>query len=258
MQNSFSFSRLWLLIKKQWFDNARLYLLSWLALVGVLSLVFFCWAFFNTGNRYDAEDSFVIFLLFLFPVGFIFANTTFQALGNKAKGTDWLMVPATLSEKLLTGIVYALVIFPVLYTGIFVVIQLITFFLITLNPHNNLSQVRDFWSDLKIAAMFFIPLQAAFLLGSVFFQRYTFVKTVLAIMIIGAVYALIIHFLTRSLFSGHLHFNSLFSVRTWEGDDSKIYSLTKWVTEVSEWVLKYIWTPVLLVATYFRLKEKEL
>ncbi len=258
MQNSFSFSRLWLLVKKQLFDNARLYTLSLLALTGVLSLVFLCWAFFNESHRYDAEDTYVIFLLFLFPVGFIFASATFQALGDKAKGVYWLTVPATHTEKLVTGIIYSVIIFLVLYTGIFVVIQRITFFLITLNPANNIRWSSGFWREIRIAAIFFVALQSAFILGSVYFQKYAFVKTVLALMAIGVAYALLTHFAVRNLFPDHLHIHGLSSVRTWDGDDSRIYRLAPWTEQALELVLKYIWAPVLLAATYFRLREKEL
>lgn len=258
MQNSFSISRLGLLIRKQFFDNAKLYALSLLALIGVLTLVFLCWAFFNGEHHYDADDTFVIFLLFLFPVGFIFASTTFHPLNDKAKGTYWLTIPATHMEKLITGIFYTTLVFLVVFFLVFLVIQQATFFLITLNPKNKIQWIGDFWKEIKIAATFFIALQAAFILGSVYFNKYAFVKTVLVLLTIGLCYALFVHFVTRNLFPNHLNVNGLSSVRTWDGDDSKIYQLAPWVETTSEVVLKYIWAPVLLIATYFRLKEKEL
>ncbi len=258
MQNSFSLSRLWLLIKKQLFDNARLYILSLSALTGVLALVFLCWAFFTGENRYDADDTFVMFLLFLFPLGLIFASTTFFALGEKPKGTYWLTVPATHAEKLITGIVYSVIIFLVVYVSIFLILQRITFFLITLNPNNSIRWNDNFWKELKAAAIFFIALQSAFILGSVYFSKYAFVKTVLTLLVIGVVYALLMHFGTRKLFPDNLNISGLFTVRTWEGENSKIYSLSPWIASASEAILKYIWAPVLLLATYFRLKEKEL
>lgn len=257
MQNSFSFSRLWLLIKKQLFDNARLYTLSLAALAGVLILVFVCWGIFN-GPRYDEEDTHVIFLLFLFPVGLIFASTTFNFLGDKAKGTYWLTVPATHMEKLITGIVYSMIIFLLIYIGVFVVIQRFTLFLISLNPANIIQDNRDFWKEIRIAAFFFIALQSAFILGSVYFTRYAFIKTILALLVIGVVYALFMHLFIRNLFPRPLGFSGLTTVRTWEGEESKIYSLAPWVENAVEVTLKYIWAPVLLIATYFRLKEKEL
>lgn len=258
MQNSFSISRLGLLIKKQLFDNAKLYTLSLLALTGVLTLVFLCWAFFNGEQHYDADDTLVIFMLFLFPVGFIFASNTFHALSNKAKGTYWLTVPATHMEKLIANIFYTTIVFLVVYILVFLVIQRATFFLITLNPKNNIRSVGSFWNEIKIAATFFIALQAAFVLGSVYFSKYAFVKTVLVLLTIGLCYALVVHFGAKYLFPEHLHVNGLSTVRTWEDDDSKIYKLAPWVETTSEAVLKYIWAPVLLIATYFRLKEKEL
>ena len=65
MNNSFSFSRLGLLIKKQWFDNAKLYSLSVLALIGLLAIIFIFWAIANE-NRFDEEDTYIVFLILLF------------------------------------------------------------------------------------------------------------------------------------------------------------------------------------------------
>ena len=142
MNNSFSFSRLGLLIKKQWFDNAKLYTLSVLALIGLLSIIFIFWAIAN-GDRYDEEDTYVIFLILLFGAGLIFASTTFSALGDKAKGTYWLSIPATHLEKLVCGIFYSLIVFLAVYLLSFFIIQQITFAVIRLDTGNHIRYMTN-------------------------------------------------------------------------------------------------------------------
>src|SRR5258708_21850858 len=68
MTSYFSFPRLLQLIRKQWIENSRFYLLSSLALVGMLALVF---AFWISGSMpdYHEEITYVIFLFGLFITG---------------------------------------------------------------------------------------------------------------------------------------------------------------------------------------------
>lgn len=259
-QNSFSFSRLVLLIKKQWFDNAKLYTLSLLALTGILSIVFICWAVFNGERQFDEEDTFVIFGLFLFSVGLIFASTTFNALSDKAKGTYWLTVPATHLEKLLCGIFYSVIVFLTVYVTLFLVIRQITFFSILLDPRNRIHFHRNIWEGVKIMALIFIPLQILFLLGSVYFERFSFIKTILAGVLLIFLYTIIFQFVTRQLFDhgSSMGMRGLTSFEIYGDGESKIYRLADWAETSIEELLKYIWAPILLVAAYFRLKEKEL
>ncbi|MEO6915407.1 MAG: hypothetical protein ABI151_06855, partial [Chitinophagaceae bacterium] len=99
MSNTFSFSRLGKLIVKQFFENAKLYLFSALALLGLLSLIFVFWMSASF-PRYGERDTYIIYLVGLIISGTIFASMSFNMLGAKDKGIYWMSIPATHFEKL--------------------------------------------------------------------------------------------------------------------------------------------------------------
>lgn len=259
-QNSFSFSRLGLLIKKQWFDNARLYMLSLLALTGILVIVFVLWVTFNGSKRFDEQDTLVFYGIFLFVIGLIFASTTFNALSENARGTYWLTVPATNLEKLSSGLFYAVIAFPLVYTMIFLLLRQVVFFSIKLNPDHSINYQNNIGAFIKYLTIIFVPLQILFVLGSVYFKRYAFIKTVLVLLIVVFVYSFLFQVITRELFDrgNGTHMRNLTSVAIYEADETRILRLHPSVNQFVDLLLQYIWAPVLLVATYFRLKEKEL
>lgn len=258
MDNTFNFSRLWLLIKKQWFDNAKLYLLSLLAMLGLLTVVFILWASFQGGYRFDEEDTYVIFSIFLFSIGPVFASTTFNALGDKAKATYWLTIPATHLEKLLCGIFYSLIVFTLVYVLGFFIIQRATFFFVQLNPKNEIVWMKKTAEMFKVIFLFFIAIQSLFIVGSVYFERFSFIKTLLAALLISFVFTFTVQFLIHNFFPDGIGMRGLTTVSLYGENETKIYRLAPWIEKVLNLMLQYIWAPVLLVAAYFRLKEKEI
>lgn len=264
MQNTFSFSRLWLLIKKQWFDNARLYLLSVMALVGILIITFTIWWLVNKQDHYFNENStYAIFFVTLFIAGLIFSSTTFNMLGDKPKGIYWLSVPATPLEKLGTGFFYSFIVFPTVYITSFWLIKHFTFFMVELNPANVIERTRPDNVFIKQVApnLFycFFALQALFMLGSVYFERAAFIKTILIIFFIGLLFVLYTQFIAHNFFPQNFGFRGAETFRVYENDQPpRIYQLPGWFVTVLMPLTKFIWAPVLLAATYFRLKEKEI
>lgn len=256
MNNSFSFSRLGLLIKKQWFDNAKLYSLSVLALTGLLAIIFIFWAIVN-GSRYDEQDTIVIFFILLFGAGLIFASSTFAVLGDKAKGTYWLGIPATHLEKLLCGIFYSIIVFLVVYLVSFFVVRQITFVIIRLDPDNEIRWAENFLPG-EILCYIFIALQSLFMLGSVYFERFAFIKTVLAALFIIFLFMLAGVFFTKNLLPHNSGIRGLTSFATYGDNEMKLYRLAPWIEDTVIALAKFIWAPVFWVATYFRLKEKEI
>ncbi len=257
MNNSISFSRLGLLIKKQWFDNAKLYTLSVLALIGLLSVIFIFWAIAN-GDRYDEEDTYVIFLILLFGAGLIFASTTFGALGDKAKGTYWLSIPATHFEKLVCGIFYSLIAFLVVYLLSFFIIQQITFAVIRLDPANVIHPIGNLKEPAMIFSLIFLALQSLFILGSVYFERFAFIKTILATLFIIFLFMLAGIFFAKNLLPHNVNMRGLTSFAIYGDNELRIYRLAPWIEDAVISFTKFIWAPVFWVATYFRLKEKEI
>lgn len=257
MNNSFSFSRLRLLIKKQWFDHARLYSLSVLALIGLLAVIFIFWAIANE-HHYNADDTYVIFFILLFGSGTIFASHTFGELSDKAKGTYWLSIPATHFEKLLCGLFYSLIVFLAAYMASFFLVRQITLAIIRLNPVNIIEPVNEINRVATILCYAFVAAQSLFILGSVYFEKYAFVKTTLSALFILLFFMLTTTIVVKNVIPDNGEMESITSFSIYGEPGMKIYRLAPWIEDGIIVLAKYIWAPVFWVAAYFRLKEKEI
>lgn len=266
MTTTFSFPRLLQLVRKQWIENFRLYLFSVLALLGMLGLIMIFWVI-SDGRRYSEDSLYVIFLFGLYISGAVFASMSFSMLGNKEKGTYWLAFPASHLEKLLCMIFYNVVVFTAVYCICFFLIKSAAVAYVTslvAEKPEIYSFRRSVWdsdrSFLGILPYFiygFFAVQAFYLLGSVYFSRYSFVITT----IIGSVLIFVFVYYSAELAQ------SSFSGYSWNGDHLRKYSddfgtyeryeLASWMSGALAFFVKFIWAPVFWVVTWFRLKEKQ-
>lgn len=266
MTTTFSFSRLLQLVRKQWVENSRLYLFSVMALLGILGLIMFLWIL--SKPHYNEDILYIIFLFGLFIAGAVFASMSFSMLGNKEKGTYWLAFPASHLEKLLCMIFYNVVVFTVVYSLCFFLIKSAAVAyvnsLVAENP-TVYSFRRSAWNSnqsfLDILPYFlygFFAVQAFYMLGSVYFSRYSFILTT----IVGSVLIFIFSYYSVELIQSSLHGYSWNGdhLRKYDGDYSTYqrYNLSPVMTDLLGFFVKYIWAPVFWVVTWFRLKEKQM
>ena len=197
----FSFTRWRLLVAKQFAENRRRYLLSMLAIGGLLA----AWeAFLIAVVPYAPLEPFMQFATYtvgLFFTGCFFASTLFAELGNKKQALSWLSLPASHLEKLLCAILFCVVLFYGAYTLIFYVVDIPmvqwTNSILQRHPLNwpgTSSPIPESMIYNVITAagaplperqwhLFtfgYFGIQSAFLLGSVYFARFSFIKTVVA------------------------------------------------------------------------------
>ena len=268
MTTTFSFPRLLQLIRKQWFENSRLYLFSTLALLGMLGLVMFFWLIAD-GKNYSEDSLYVIFVFGIFISGAVFASMAFSMLGNKEKGTYWLAFPASHLEKLICMIFYNVIVFTVVYCACFFLLKslAVTYVksLVAGDPQAYTFR-RSVWdsdrSFLGIIPYFlycFFAVQSFYMLGSVYFPRYSFVITT----VVGSALVFVFVYYSMSLLKGSFHEGFSWNgdhLRKYEGDFSSYrrYELPQVFTSLIIFGLKYIWAPVFWVVAWFRLKEKQI
>lgn len=263
MTTTFSFPRLLQLIKKQWVENSRLYLFSVLALLGLLGLVFLFWISV-TGRQYYEDSVYIIFIAGLFISGTVFASISFNMFSDKARGTYWLGFPASHLEKLICMIFYSTVLFTLVYVGCFFLVKSLAIAYVNRMVAEYPDEFRFYridWSNphgfimvFKIFIYGFFAVQAFYLLGSVYFSRYSFIITT----VIGA--ALLFAF---GFYFVYLVEHGLPDGYSWNGTyvrnlpEMKDYELPGWVQSLVTFIAKYIWAPVFWVVAWFRLKEKQ-
>ncbi|HKZ67725.1 MAG TPA: hypothetical protein VJ111_15270 [Chitinophagaceae bacterium] len=267
MTTTFSVSRLLQLVRKQWIENSRLYLFSILALLGILGLIMIFWII-SGGQHYSEDVLYIIFLFGIYIAGAVFASMSFSMLGNKEKGTYWLAFPASHLEKLLCMIFYNVVVFTFVYC--------ICFFLIKAGAVAYINSLiaekpgvytfrRSLWgsdrSFLSVLSYFiygFFAVQAFYLLGSVYFPRYSFVITT----IVGSALIFAFAYYSVELIQSSLNGYSWNGdhLRKYDGDYNTYqrYELAPWISSVLGFTVKFIWAPVFWIVAWFRLKEKQI
>ena len=104
----------------------------------------------------------------------------------------------------------------------------------------------------------YLAIQAFYLLGSVYFSRYSFVLTT----VLGATLIILFSYYTVKLsdtFFGDGYQWQGTSVKGVHTDENyfRVYELPPFVMNFLVFVFKFIWAPVFWVATWYRLKEKQ-
>lgn len=283
MNQSFDFDRWRLLVAKHWYEQKKTYLLSLLAVAALLLIWFVFVLFANPYEPLPTGAQFGTYYVGLFLLGCIYASMLFSDLASRPRGIDYLSVPASQLEKLLCNLFYGVLIFFLAYTVVF---HLVEFPMIRIGrsiaythwlktPHSN--EVFKAGETINVFVMpnrppgapnafFFVLLtyfavQAAFILGSVYFPKFSFIKTVVALLLVGLFFV----FLLSQVFSWIMPRGSFYQGITsynFYGSggytDGRIVTLPAWIDAVLLVLAKYAFAPILWITTYFRLKEKEI
>ncbi len=276
--HSFSFQRWLLLVGKHWAENKKKYTLS---VVAILGLIIFWFVFMMLTSRYDPLSRQVqtsTYFISLFAVGCLFASQFFSQLGSKTKSIFYLLTPASALEKLLCSLFYAVLIFFIVFTAVFYLADVVMVSVANaVHPYYQVPDGNGVIPKAAIANVFdgkgpglnavnisyyflllFFAVQSAFLLGSVYFSQYSFIKT--AIVLFGL-------FIAASFTEGYLlhtflpegtHHKGLTAFASMgDGRLDKVVELSPWVAQVTGFLLCYAFAPLFWMVTYFRLTEKE-
>ncbi|MES2777881.1 MAG: hypothetical protein V4722_27120 [Bacteroidota bacterium] len=272
MNQFFSFKRFALLVMKHWADNKKRYTLSVLAFMGVLIAWFVLMMLTDTHHPMAENVQQMTFFFSLFIVGTFFASQYFRDLGSRAKGSNFLLVPASAFEKLLCSLLYSALLFFIVFTTVF---YMVDFLMVTIS--NNLVRTDQpvekarvinifkvilvrFNTDSTInLLLFYFSFQSAFLLGSVYFPKYSFIKTT-----ISGFIACFIIFCCMYFFNGQLlpegdyvkGFLTSYNVYV-DGVNDHLVQVPAWIGEVFRFLMMYAIAPYLWIVTYYRLKEKQ-
>ena len=273
MNQFFSFKRFTLLVFKHWADNKKRYGLSVLAFIGLL----IAWFVFTMLTGFDDEMmgkavQLITFFFALFAVGTFYASQYFSDLGSRAKGINFLLVPASAFEKLLCSLLYTVVLFFVLFTLSFYLVDLLMVTIANTLPGAekpggksaliNVFKViiLRFNRDSTINfLLFFFSVQSAFLLGSVYFEKYSFIKTIISGFIAGFILFCFMYFFNEHLLpNGGFQSGFLTSYRVHvDGINDHLVQVPRWIGEVFLFLVMYAIAPFLWIVTYYRLKEKQ-
>lgn len=273
MNQTFSFQRFSLLVAKHWAENKKRYLLSAVAIIGLLVM----WFLFImlTDGQYPMADGIqqVTYLFSVFGVGAFYASQYFKDLGSKSKASNYLLVPASSLEKLMCSLLYVVIFSFIAFTALF---YLADFIMVSIanavHPSydkDHVATVANVFTSPGISGdanmnfyflLAFFTIQAAFLLGSIYFEKFSFIKTAISIFVIAlSIFFLMYFFIETVLPNGSYHKGFMRSYLVIvDGENDHLVQLPLWIGSVLKLLFMYAIAPLLWVVTYFRLKEKQL
>lgn len=268
MNSTFSFERLFGLIRKQWIENSRFYVLGSLAILGMMAMTMILFWVIIDGDNYSETTAYNIYLTGLILIGTVYGSISFSILGNKEKGQYWLSFPASHLEKMITNILYTTVLFFIVYSLCFLLVKwgAQTYIENYVSKHEWARFNKTNWKDnygegFRYILWGYFCLQALFILGSVYFKQYAYIKTVIIVSVAAGILVLIFAKLAQSLFSNFNFFWNDLELRTYQDNNFgvyKSYALGSTLSKILGYILVYSWVPVFWVITWYRLKEKEI
>src|SRR5688572_19862276 len=198
MNSYFDLNRWFLYINKHWNENKKKYLMSLGAIGGLLILWFSFLMIVNKRHPMQVDMQTAAYYVGLFITGCLFASLLFSDLSDGPRGISYLLLPASLLEKLLTAILFGVVLYFVCYTAVFYIVDVIM-----VKVSNGFIENRHIQANMKnfipqhVSNVFVSPaergdnnfyiyflivyfaVQSIFMLGSVYFVKYNYIKTLI-------------------------------------------------------------------------------
>ena len=251
MNQFFSFKRFQLLVLKHWADNKKRYSLAVLAFVGLLTAWFGLTLLMHEDQVPMSQDVQQTTFFFLFFVtGTLYASQFFRDLSHRTKAGNFLLIPASSFEKLLCGILYSALIFPLVFLAAFYLAD--SLMVALANAIFNFNEKARVFNVFTIEFFrfneewtmsffpFFISLQSLFLIGSVYFRKHNFIKTIISGFVLWMICMLL-------AFAGHTWIRPL--------DDAP--PLMQGEVAIVILSIVYLVGPLVWWMAYYRLKAKQ-
>lgn len=276
MNAIFDLNRWLLYIGKHWNENKRKYLLS-LGAIGGLQLLWFSFMLLvNQAEPMEISIQVATYYVGLFLTGCLYASLIFSDLSEGPKGIHYLLVPASLFEKLLNALLYCVILYFIFYTLVFYVVD----FTMVKVANGVMSSVAEHDHSITyhaedVANVFYpkgyvgggafiyillsyFAIQSIFLLGSVYFVKFQFIKTLVAGLVVFLVLVFFVHKVLGSFMPPGGFFEPFTVYRIFDATKGELsVQLPEWLSSIMLFLTKYALAPCLWVVTYFRLKEKE-
>jgi len=275
MNAVFDLKRWSLYFGKHWNENKRRYLLSLAAVGGLLVLWYSFLMIVNPlgGLGYPIQGT--TYFVGLFITGCLFASLIFNDLSDGPKAIHYLLTPASALEKLVTAIVVGVVLFFISYTIVYYAVDVVMV-KVSNSAVNALleREHKGFRSPQEVINIFvpkgrgddffyyvlliFFIVQSIFLLGSVYFVKNQYIKTLVSGLVVFLFFVFFVHKIMASFMPDGNFFEPFTVYRVWNANQGDVMiQLPEWFSSILLFLTKYTLAPCLWVVTYLRLKEKE-
>jgi hypothetical protein len=247
LKNYFELSRFWFLLKMELSRSSRGVLMTLVIIFGFLFFVgLLLGPVFDPGMIVFEHSPGYAFTLLV--GGFILSSLAYRDLGNPLRRNNYLMLPVSALEKFLSMWLLTSVGWILLYTLTYEAYTLfansvgqLIFGHLTFESFEPLSQFA-----VRTMKYYFV-LHGIFLAGAAYFKGYPFPKTLLTLILFGAVCGVITYLIMNGVFDidytleSNL-FNGMLVCQLWK---------------VIQWMFWWLLAPLCWVITYLGLKEQE-
>lgn len=270
MNNTFNFNRFGLLLRRQWLEFGKIFLITLVVALGVIVAFYGFSTYFAFENpttfaphKLDFREP--LFLVFGFLFITVIASSYFAHLGQKSKAAIDLMIPASTFEKFAAGVFYTAILAVASFILLFYVVDLAfitklrSVFSSTItstsytDANGTVTEVKDnvayFFAKNnpnKFTPIYMVPafVTSIFLLGSVYFNRFHYIKTAISVMIFSGIWTFIFVKTVEGFMRGKVLIHH-------DGNNSKD------IAEPLVFAGLLLLTLIIWSITYVRLKEKE-
>lgn len=207
---SISLRRLGLVMKHDFLSNLKSYLLQitflWIAMLVVICIalphsIYYPQSFSIESTMNTLKNWFFVFL---FGSGCLFASTMGNNVNTKSQRINTLMLPASMLEKYLAQWIKYVIMCPIIFYVGWLLMNVFgnwitaIIFKTTDAPLMTLSKVAEAahmdCSDMLQLFLIYLCVQSIFILGSAFWPRFSCIKTMIAMWILGMIEALVLWF----------------------------------------------------------------
>lgn len=273
MNNTFDINRFGLLLKRQWLEFGRIYLITLTVAFGVIATFYttILWKAMAYGGNFDSRLNFrePLFIVFGFLFISVIASNYFAHFGQKPRTVIDLLIPASTFEKFVAAVFFTAFLSVASYLAIFYLTDL--GFVAKLKSTFGISETTSSFTTAEgmtvsvtqrmnyfftanskniIPPLFAIPafITSIFLLGSIYFNKFHYIKTTISVMIFSGLWAYLV-FNVADYLTNNRHFNEESgTVRHGPGENTVMWLI---------FLLLVVLTTVIWSITYVRLKEKE-
>lgn len=265
--NFFSPERAWILLRSYLSLNWRQFMLGLGAVAAViLMIVLYAAHDYLSVIHGTSERSFRMYefwmgevkllTVLLFVAGTLFASRTFSPFSSRGQAADALMMPASVTEKFLVRWVVTV---PVFFTVMWLMMFVGEMFKIAyLSVYHHIGTIPIEWSELFttsnyvcehygwLVIMGFLALQSFFILGSTVWSSHHFLKTLVSVAAIIAVYTIFCVLMAENMKEPGFAYPTPWILRTPE----RAYHTFMWTCGA---ITLFNWG-----VTYLRLREAEI
>lgn len=252
----FDIKRLKYLLLRQLSFNSKAMLIATGAVMGVIMFIGTMVLLFSYKTIEPASFLNSIFPSF-FIVGYIFSSIIFSELNSPHRGYMYLTLPASAFEKLVSAwlicsLGYVLFFIVVMYVLNFYFIAIAAAFTMKTVPVFNLLEP----GGLKIFGVYLVT-QSVFFLGSLYFRRLNFLKTLLALFVVVFAISLYSGLLSKILFFSHERNMQWWSMNINSHQAGMKHFAEDIIVPAAKILFWGCTAPFFLLVSYYRLKERE-